>query len=402
MPATLANLTAVLKERYEGKIRKQLRQEAVALRRIKRSSEGVTNEVGGKYVTFPIHTRRNAGIGARNEAEALPIPGQQGAAAARVGLKYLYGGIELTGQAMALAKTDPQSFVNSIDFEMQGLKDDLAKDQNRQVYGNGSGEIARVASTASSVNTITVDNVQYFDLDMQIDIITLPSTVAVSNRKVTAIDEANSTITIDGTATNVTANQVITRFGSFNREWTGFAALFDDSSTLFNINPAVEPVWKSFVNDNSGTPRAISESMLLATYNETRRRGGSVTVMFTSPGVMLSYFNLLSQQRQFVNTKDFDGGFTGLGFVTDAGEIPIVQDFDAPAGTIYGVNEKDLKVYQEGDWSFMDRDGSMWERKVTSSGAYDAYWAMMYQYSELGIGRRNSHFVIRDIIETTV
>src|SRR5690606_18075678 len=133
-------------------------------------------------------TRRNAGIGARNESEALPIPGQQGAAAARVGLKYLYGGIELTGQAMALAKTDPQSFVNSVDFEMQGLKDDLAKDQNRQVYGNGSGEIARVASTASSTNTITVDNVQYFDLDMQIDVITLPNTVALSNRKVTGID----------------------------------------------------------------------------------------------------------------------------------------------------------------------------------------------------------------------
>lgn len=401
MPASLASLTAVLKERYQGKIRKQLRQEAVALRRIESSSEGVTNEVGGKYVTFPIHTRRNAGIGARNEGEALPLPGQQGAAAARIGLKYEYGSIELTGQAMKLATKDPQSFVKSVDFEMDGLKDDLLKDTNRQVYGNGTGELARTTA-ASAALVLTVNSVQYFDLDMQIDVITLPGTVTASNRKVLSVDEAASTITVDGANITAGVNAVIVRHGSFNREITGFTGLFSDTTPLFNIDPATEPVWKSYVSSNGGTPRAISESLIMAVINETRRRGGKITAMFTTPGVYLSYFNLLSQQRQFVNTKEFAGGFSGLAFVTDGGEIPIVVDFDCPPGTLYGVNEKDLKIYQEADWSFMDEDGSMWQRKVTSAGNFDAYWATMYKYMEIGLGRRNSHFVIRDLEETTV
>jgi len=91
MAATLATIDSYLKEVYQGRIREQLNDEIVALKRITRSGSGVTNEVGGKYVTFPIHTRRNAGIGSRFESEALPTPGQQGHAAARVGLKYAYG-----------------------------------------------------------------------------------------------------------------------------------------------------------------------------------------------------------------------------------------------------------------------------------------------------------------------
>ncbi len=43
----------------------------------------------------------------------------------------------------------------------------------------------------------------------------------------------------------------------------------------------------------------------------------------------------------------------------------------------------------------MDRDGSMWQRVV----GFDAYEATMFQYSELGTHRRNSHGVIQDLTE---
>src|SRR5262245_36227557 len=104
MPATLTTVNAILKEIYEPKIREQLQNEAVALKRIEKPSEGVESNVGGKYVTFPIHTRRNAGLGARNELEALPTAGQQGFTAAQVRLKYLYGLVRLSGQTMELAQ----------------------------------------------------------------------------------------------------------------------------------------------------------------------------------------------------------------------------------------------------------------------------------------------------------
>lgn len=170
MPASLATASAILKEIYEPRIRKQLEDENVALKRIEKSSDGVENTVGGRYVTFAIKTRRNSGIGARNELEALPTPGQQGNAAARVGLKYQYGGIRLTGQAMKLADSNYQAFASVLDQEVTGLKDDLAKDLNRQVYGDGSGVVATL--DASTGTTLTAEDVMYMQEGMQVDIIT--------------------------------------------------------------------------------------------------------------------------------------------------------------------------------------------------------------------------------------
>src|SRR5687768_7358577 len=103
MPATMATVSAILKEIYEPKIQEQLNDAAVTLKRIERTSEGVGEDVGGRYVTFGVHVRRNAGLGARNELELLPVPGQQGFTSGRVGLKYLYGGVKLSGQTFRLA-----------------------------------------------------------------------------------------------------------------------------------------------------------------------------------------------------------------------------------------------------------------------------------------------------------
>lgn len=41
MPASLQTVTNILKERYEGGLNKQLRQDVPTLRRIERTSEGV-------------------------------------------------------------------------------------------------------------------------------------------------------------------------------------------------------------------------------------------------------------------------------------------------------------------------------------------------------------------------
>jgi hypothetical protein len=124
--------------------------------------------------------------------------------------------------------------------------------------------------------------------------------------------------------------------------------------------------------------------------------GGNTTAIFTTLGVRRSYFNLLQQQRQFVNTKDFEGGFKGLAFTTDNGEIPLISDVDCQPNRMYFVNEKELKIYREADWEFMDRDGSKWQRVI----GFDAYDATLYKYCQLGTHRRNTHGSIDDITES--
>lgn len=399
MPATLTTVNAILKEVYEPKIQDQLQHDAVALKRIEKSSDGVVSEVGGKYVTFPLHTRRNSGIGARNELEALPTAGQQGYASARVSLRYLYGLVRLSGQTMELADKNYQAFASALDQEMKGLKDDLLKDQNRQVYGDGSGAVATVA-TAGTVNNIVTQTAQWAQLGMQVDVIdgtTLGNTnptVKASNRQVTAINMATNTVTIDGAAVAVAVGDIIVRTGSVNREWSGFGSIFK-TGTFQNVDPTIEPSWAPVTDANGGTNRPLSEGLMILMNDNIRANGGKVTAMFSNLGVRRAYFNLLSQQRRYTNTTKFEGGFSGLAFTTDQGDIPFVVDIDAPKNRVYFINEDEITLYRESDWSFMDRDGSKFQRVI----GYDAYEATMYQYSQMGTHRRNTHGLLADITE---
>lgn len=405
MAATLTAITPYLKEVYTGRIREQLNNDVKTLKRITRSKNGVTNEVGGKYVTFPIHTRRNSGIGSRLEGEALPTPGQQGTAAARVGLKYGYSGVQLSGQAISLSDSDPKAFSKAVDFEMAGLKNDIQKDMNRQIYGSGNGAVA-VVKTAVTSTTIPVNDARLVQIGENIDIVTLPNTVSVTGRVINSVDltAGANTITISGAAVTTTVGQLITRQGSGpsasgNRELTGFDAIVQASGVLYNVDPAVEPEWTSEVNSNGGTLRALSEGLMIQMADRIRVRGGKTTVIFQSLGVRRAYFNLLSQQRQVVNEQKFTGGFTGLAFTTDDGEIPVVADIDAPLSTQWFINEDTLTYYHDEDWHFLDRDGSMWKQVRDTSGDYDAWYARMAEYHELGCDVRNSNGRINDITE---
>lgn len=392
MGATLTTVSALLKEVYEKDVQDQMNSDVVGFKRIEKTSEGVTNEVGGRYVTFPLRVGRNHGIGARNEMEALPTPGQQATAAARIGLKYLYGGINFSGQTLKLADSNFQAFASALDEEMTGLKRDLAKDLNFQFYSNGSG--VRASVTADGANTVTVDTVQYLEVGMMIDILDITGvTPKASNRQITAIN--GLVVTYNGADATAIATDIVLRTGNFGREMTGLRSIVRATGTLYNVDPTVTPAWKAVDNNNAGTPRALTEALMIKVVDDVRTNGGDTTVGFCSLGVRRAYFNLLKTDRRYVNTQQFEGGFSGLAFTTDKGEIPIVVDVDAPTTRIFFINEKAIKLYRAEDWSWMDYDGSNFQRVI----GFDAYEARMYQYCEMGTHRRNSHGVLQDLIE---
>lgn len=395
---TLAVVDTILKEVYEDKIRDQLQSEVITLKRIESSSEGVTHEVGGKYVAFPIRTRRNHGIGARNENEALPDPRSQKYATARVGLKYLYGAVSLTGQTFELAEKNHQAFASALQQEMDGLKQTLVKDTNRQMYGSSTGTMATIpVGSAAAQNTQTVDTVQYLEVGMIVDFLSSDGlTIRAEEVEILAINGLVLTLSKVFDTAN---NDIMTRWRSYGKEKIGFREIVNNTGTLYNIDPTVEPVWKSVVNSNAGVNRALSEGLMIKMIDDIRTNGGKTTVIFTTLGVRRSYFNLLVQQRRYTNTQKFEGGFNGLAFTTDTGDVPVVADYDCQPNRMYFINEKEIKLYQANEWSFMNRDGSNWQRVITAQGAFDAYQAMMYKYCEVGTHRRNSHGLLSDITE---
>ena len=410
MPASLSTISAITKEIYEAPLRMQLNDDVVALSRIVKptgkSAGVITDHVGAKYVTFPVHYKRNSGIGARREMETLPTAGQQGTVSARIGLKYQYGAIQLSGQVLALADSEYSVFISALELETSRIREDLSVDLNRQVYGTGSGAIG-VTSSTTALNTAVISaGVSNFQLDEVVDIYTAAnlaadSTAKATARNVTAITDngdGTGTVTFDGAAVTFAAGDVFVRTGSANREWSGLGAMVDNTSgtSYENILPSSVGIWASVVDSNSGTPRAIGETLITKNVDKVTINGARTSLLLTTMGVRRSYANLLMQLRQFTNKTDFTGGFSGLAFTTDRGEIPMISDKDAPKGTLYGLSEKNIKLYRDADWSFMDRDGNMWYRLQDKDG----YGARLFQYSEMATDRRNAHFVIRDLIES--
>jgi hypothetical protein len=108
----------------------------------------------------------------------------------------------------------------------------------------------------------------------------------------------------------------------------------------------------------------------------------------------------LQGQKRFVNTTKFEGGFSGVAFQSASqGDIPMIPDIDAPAGTAAYVDEKSITLYNAEGYKFMDRSGSMWQQKRTSAGKFDVWEATLKEYSEMGTNRRNTHGIITGITE---
>jgi len=383
-----------------GDLHEQLRDKNPALQMIESSSANITRN--GKEVIFDTHIGRNQGIGARAVREKLPTAGAQKYKQAHLYLTNLYGSIEVDGQLFEQAAEDYQAFINVVDMEITGLKRDLAVDLNRQVYGDGSGTIATVVSVSGQ--NITVDSTHWVQEGMilvGIDVGTGAVADSGNQLEVTAINETTKVITVTGTISALAAADVLVRgsntTNSYNKEWTGLAAIVDDTTTLHDINPADYPVWKATKNDISsgGTPGTLTELALINLVQSVDKKGGDVDVMLASPGVFNAYWNLLQGLRQFTNGATLTGGQRAFSFDALGKPIKFVSDYAAPENTLYALSSKEIVLNRKRDWSWMDRDGSMWSRVSDT----DAYEARYFQYSQLGTYRRNAHAVMTGIAE---
>ena len=154
--ANLSTLSDILKEYYMGPVVEQLNKEVLLLSRLESRSEDLV----GKRAYVPLSASRTTGIGARAENGTLPGAGNMSYNKAVYDLKYLYGKVSVTGPSMAKTKSEAGAFLQVLKSELDGLRLDLRKDLARQIYGDGTGVIAGVASVAavsSSQQVITLD-----------------------------------------------------------------------------------------------------------------------------------------------------------------------------------------------------------------------------------------------------
>lgn len=387
MAFDLAAANAVLKEDYLGPVREQLNNDNPVINKLVQNKQEAT----GKRFFVPLHYGRNNGIGYRAEGAALPVAGNQKYKESTANVKYLYGGIEITGPTIKAMRNDKGAFIRALESEMKGLTKDLKDQRARALFGDGTGKLATFAVN-TSVNTLTVDKIKYFQVGMNIDIVNSGGTVAVSNRQITAIDKANKTITISGAAVTTANTDFAVVMGDYNIEIMGLGGIMSQTLTLQGIAPGTDTWWKPNRIANGGTPRAISQALMRQAIDLAEHEGSQIGMITTSYGVRAALEALMQQNVRFVKPMDLEGGYK----VLEYDGIPIMVDRYHESNRMYFMDAGEIDLYQLSDFEWMEDDKGA---ALAPVPGYDKYAATMFCYETLVTYKRNAHTELADITE---
>ena len=146
MAASSTQLSAILKERYEGPIREQINLEAL----IYQLFEEGPHQWDGDSVRIPLHiggvdagaiaylTESVVGAAPVGPYVPMPIASSQKNGKMNVDAKHLYASFEVTGQAEAKAPGaaggSEGAFVGAMFSEMRGLEKDIRSSMNKDVF----------------------------------------------------------------------------------------------------------------------------------------------------------------------------------------------------------------------------------------------------------------------------
>lgn len=402
MALSLTTADASLKEDYLPPLREQLNNANVLDAIVSKN----TTDVEGRRAVLSLHVSRNSGVGSRAENGTLPTAGNQGYAEERVPVYYHYGRIQISGPVIKAMKSDKGSFARAVDSEVKGVKNDAARNYNRQRWGTSNGVVAQAGTTTTSnevvLTTPSAAQLRQLAVGTVIDIGTVASPTSIASaRTITAVNTSTGTVTIDGATVSTTSAAYLFISGSGGaiggagqKELTGLQTIVDSTGTLFNVNPSTYPVWASYEDSNSGTARQLTDSLMEeALDNINIASGMDPNIIITTDGIRRSYANTLKSQKRFTNTIDLKGGFKAIEVSAGRESIGLTWDRDAVAGQAFLLNTEHLTDYIEADWNFMDEDGAVLCRVPNT----DAYEATLYRYAEQATDARNTHGKITDL-----
>lgn len=377
-----------LKSYFLPSLRYQLNSGAsAALAQFERDSESVV----GKDIVMALRYGRSGGSGAGTDIGDLPEPNSRKTKQAKWETKNLYARIMISDKTIEASRSSVGAFANLLKQELEDALEDAKDNLSRQVFGDGTGKLANI--TAVSGNVLTVDNVDYFAEGMLIDILSSGGVVRNTTYvEVVAVDKDAGTITVNAVPTGTVADDFITVQKSYMNEITGLKAVFD-ATTLYGIDRTTN---KWLYPKKIAVNGELSETAIQQGIDWAEKEARSQTnFLLCSYGVRRAYQYLMQSQKRQVNTLELRGGWRALEYAGGNKPIGLVADKYCPAGTLYGLDTNDWKMYEMNDWTWMDRDGSVLHR-VSGKAAYEA---TLVRYCDLGCQKPRGQFVLTGITE---
>lgn len=390
MAVNLTNADKALKSFYLDAVSEQLNTKANPLLAMIEKS---TDDVWGKEVRKLAVYGMNGGVGAGTEDGNLPDATGNNYEQFVVSLKNLYGTIEISDKAVRASENNSGAFVSLLNSEMEGLLKASSFNFGRMLFGDGSGNLGKVAGITSGV--ITLDSVKNVIEGMVVDFRTSGGAAisGADGRRILAVDRKNKKITVSGTTLTtdtVAVNSIITVQGSYNNEITGLKAIFSDSGSIYGLSRSTHPWLVPYIRTSAGS---ITEVMIQTAIDEIEAQsGGSVDLIVCSWGVRRALQALFATNKRVIDVIELAGGYKAMSY----NGIPIVADRFCPDGTMYLLNTADFTLHQLCDWQWLEGDDGKVLKQVAGKPVYSA---TLVKYADLICARPNGQGMISGITE---
>lgn len=387
----------ILKNYYAGPIVTQFNDEIPFYREIEKGKE----KWSGLQVVRPLKLRRNPGIGATSDGGVLPVIGAQTTQQATIAAKFNYLRFGFTGPMLKASQGDKGAFASIMEYEMeQGLLDHKS-DFNRQLFWDGTGDIATVSANAVGSLTITVtgresgeDGSKFLDVGQVIDIYSGAVLVA-SGVTINAISgSTTATLTLSSVVT-VSANDIVVRSGAgLSNEVQGILTTLDGgTSTIYGINRSTYPSYQGNVVNAAGG--ALTLSALKQTANLQRQKGnGKLGALYSDFDTERFYEKLLIADKRYVGKVKGDGTFANKDEnYLEYGGVAWVPDKDCPQ-RVFMLDPKSWKKYVLSELEWADETGSYMIAQVSA----DSFEVRLRHFANVFCEKPAANAVLRNYI----
>lgn len=380
-------------------------------------SSAETVSIEGKNPVMKLRVGDSLGQGTIAENGDYPTAGDPDYDEATVELAHIAHTINWSSEEMAFLDSSSAAAAAVIEEKMTAAKNAMQLDIVRQFWSDGSGVLANVASSSGSTITLDatttsqIDRDRYLWIDDQAraryDVVNgTTGADQVTGFTVTNVAESTNILTCSATMTSATSAGVVVRAGDWESggafrslEFDGIQAMVDDDNTYLNINrsTAGKGYWKSTVLANSGTLRALSETLVWSLLNKMARRADSGTQpgadgsaghrAYANFGVWTAYHNLMAPGLRYSLNEKPDIGWNKP---IDLLGIPFYRDLRCPNNNIFVLHMPSIMMLRprhngfDNLLKFKEYGGSVFFQGNAASGA--GHSAQVFSYLEGFLG----------------
>jgi len=421
-------LAHILKEFYLGPVRAQLNNEVMALQLFQKA----TVDWQGRLCYIPIHVSRNSSVEYLGEGDAFTDAdgsvGSQGYEHLTIQAHFLYGHFEITGPAVASAKSGGKgAFIGWMEAEMKRLVNDVKNTADNNLISGGGcigylvssflsvgaddwafdGDYAKMAVAVAGTGNVRIarQDSPGFQADGTTPVNTLYLDDITASVAVTASNETAGTITIGA----ITDTSAITQGSAFPVFMTGadltatanqprgvFANL--SQADLFGVDkagvdvggvgtntdslPALQPyvfTVDTSVHADPNTRADLTAERMQQVIDEVSTISGlEPDCILCHPTTRAQYVSMMTGTNSLQTTTrgkatDADVGFLNLSYQN----IPIKYARHVPRGMMMFLNTSTWKIAELKAGGFADLDGTTILRESLAD-RWRGFWCWYY------------------------